>query len=443
MRAPPTPSSWTHRCRLPSTVRAATSRRRGPGVLGGVGERLGDDVVGRDLDLLRQAAPEVDGQLDGYGRTAGQRLDRRRQAAFGQDSGVDAAGGLPELVQRGGQTLRHPAEPGPQPGQVVGRRRSVAQVEHQRHQPLLRAVVQVALDPPAFAVAGGDDPGPGGGQLLAVLAQRAGHRVEAVCQRPDLVSAAFRHPGTQVPAGEPARHGRRPADRSNDALRQVAREQDDERHRPDQAADARERRMPTGGARGAPRGRRETPFRGHEGREVGAQRVDPALALLAGRADLRRRRRPPGDVDHRDRVVADVRRAGAVDRFGTYALFGAVGDESLQRRGLLREGQPGGRPRLEERLLPGDQESPFRGLDIQDDALERVGGDQHVGGPQGAPIRLAQFGERGDQDGERAADEQREQAAGEDGATGQATAHDRPPNGRCRGRGVRLFGRNG
>ena len=47
----------------------------GGGVLGGVGQRLGDDVVGGELDRIGQPTVEVDVKADGDGGAAGQRLD--------------------------------------------------------------------------------------------------------------------------------------------------------------------------------------------------------------------------------------------------------------------------------------------------------------------------------------------------------------------------------
>src|SRR3954469_22633317 len=43
---------------------------RGGGVFGGVGQRLGHNVVGGDLDLFGQAALDRDGQRDGGGAAA-------------------------------------------------------------------------------------------------------------------------------------------------------------------------------------------------------------------------------------------------------------------------------------------------------------------------------------------------------------------------------------
>ncbi len=52
--------------------------------------------------------------------------------------------------------------------------RGQAQLERQGHEPLLRAVVQVALDPPALLVARLHDAGARGAQILARLRIREG-----------------------------------------------------------------------------------------------------------------------------------------------------------------------------------------------------------------------------------------------------------------------------
>ncbi|GAA3040486.1 hypothetical protein GCM10010464_00020 [Pseudonocardia yunnanensis] len=73
------------------------------GVLGRVGQRLGDQVVGGDLDLLGQPAIEADVEFDRDGAAAGEGLERGGQAAAGEDRRVDAAGELAQLVQSGGR----------------------------------------------------------------------------------------------------------------------------------------------------------------------------------------------------------------------------------------------------------------------------------------------------------------------------------------------------
>ena len=62
----------------------------GGGVLGRIGQCLGDRVVGGELDLLGKPPVDTDAEADRDGGAAGQRLERRAQAAFGQDRRVDA-----------------------------------------------------------------------------------------------------------------------------------------------------------------------------------------------------------------------------------------------------------------------------------------------------------------------------------------------------------------
>jgi hypothetical protein len=59
-----------------------------------------------------------------------------------------------------------------------GRQRRLrrAQLQRQRHELLLHAVVQVALDPPPGRVGGGDNPRARGGELSAALGVRDGGR---------------------------------------------------------------------------------------------------------------------------------------------------------------------------------------------------------------------------------------------------------------------------
>jgi hypothetical protein len=59
-------------------------------VLGRVRERLGHDVVRRDLDRLGEAAVRLHLQLHRHGGLAGQHVQRRVKSLPGQDRGVDA-----------------------------------------------------------------------------------------------------------------------------------------------------------------------------------------------------------------------------------------------------------------------------------------------------------------------------------------------------------------
>ena len=67
---------------------------------GHVGQRLGGDVVGADLDRLRQPLFGCYPQVDGDGGAAGECLERGAEAALGQDRRVDAAGGLTQVLER-------------------------------------------------------------------------------------------------------------------------------------------------------------------------------------------------------------------------------------------------------------------------------------------------------------------------------------------------------
>src|SRR4029453_419699 len=102
------------------------------------------------------------------GAALGQRRQRRAEAGLAEDHRVDAPGELAQLGDGQPQLL----------GRLVERRRQLPvgagrdlragdpEGERQIHQPLLGAVVQVALDPAALGVAELDDAGPGGADLL-------------------------------------------------------------------------------------------------------------------------------------------------------------------------------------------------------------------------------------------------------------------------------------
>ena len=166
--APPTPSSETSMRALPSTRSTRIADERGVGVLGDVGQRLADDVVGGGLDRAGEAVLELDVELDRQRRAVGDRADGGLEAALGQHRGVDAAGELAQLLQRVGELLAGPLEVG-----VVGMAAG-GQPQHQRQrdEPLLRAVVEVALQPPPLGVARRDDAGARRRELLARLGVR-------------------------------------------------------------------------------------------------------------------------------------------------------------------------------------------------------------------------------------------------------------------------------
>ncbi len=148
--------------------------RRGAGVLDDVRDRLGDDVVGRGLDRLRQ--PLVDGrELDRQRRPRREPLERSAQAAVAEHRRVDAAGELAQLLRapRRAPRSHSSSSSSAAAGSDVDLRLREPERERERDQPLLRAVVQVALEAPPLLVAGRDDAGARGPQLLLLpLAQR-------------------------------------------------------------------------------------------------------------------------------------------------------------------------------------------------------------------------------------------------------------------------------
>ena len=131
------------------------------GVLGDVGQALGDHEVGDRLDHGRGPAGQVHGKPDRDrhpGRHPGQ---RGVQPAVLQHGRVQAADQVAQFRQRGLGLLVRLGDglPG-----AFSRRRlhpGHAQVDRQRHQPLLGAVVQVALQAAPLGVGGVDHPGPG------------------------------------------------------------------------------------------------------------------------------------------------------------------------------------------------------------------------------------------------------------------------------------------
>jgi hypothetical protein len=136
-------------------------------MLGRVREGLRHDVIRRGLDRLRQPAPVEAAQIQLYRhrRAAGGRLDPRAQAALGEDRGVDAAGDLPDVLQRIAQAVNHVAQFVLQ-RRVDVRHRGLGAADRQaeRHQALLQPVVQIAFDPAPGVVGGCHRPGAGGGK---------------------------------------------------------------------------------------------------------------------------------------------------------------------------------------------------------------------------------------------------------------------------------------
>src|SRR5690348_15797099 len=77
-------------------------------VLGHVGEGLGDHVVDGYLNWLRQAGWQLQVDLDGDRRPAGEGLEGRTEPTPGQHGGVDAMGQLTQFVE---DILELPGDP--------------------------------------------------------------------------------------------------------------------------------------------------------------------------------------------------------------------------------------------------------------------------------------------------------------------------------------------
>jgi len=136
---------------------------------GGSAHSFGFAIYSAAHDRYQDAVLELDRQ---HG-PAGQRPERRLQAAPGKDRRVNPAGNRPHLVRYAREPLGDRRQLAVELAQF-GRHRCLhcAQVQHQRHQLLLDAVVQITLDPPPGLVRGGHDPRAGGGQGGQALSVR-------------------------------------------------------------------------------------------------------------------------------------------------------------------------------------------------------------------------------------------------------------------------------
>jgi hypothetical protein len=149
-------------------------------MLAGVLDGFQAAEVDRRLDLRRVPAEWGGVHPDGQRGPAGHRGQRGRQPALHQDRGIDAVReaaqlvrGLPEVGAELGQDLQDLVVVAF--GQLAGQ----AQLDRQGGEPLLGAVVEVALDAAPLTVGGGHDPGPRSpefGRLTAQLLNRGRQR---------------------------------------------------------------------------------------------------------------------------------------------------------------------------------------------------------------------------------------------------------------------------
>ena len=174
VRGAPSSSTSTTRRSRPRRDAHVEERRAAPRR---VLDRLDDDDVGRRLDRRRRSGRAAVAELDRQRRLVGERRERGRRARPRSGSPGRCRGrgrAAPRARRRSRRAAASRSAPSslhrrPSPGlaerepQVVG----------QREQPLLRAVVQVALEPAPRGVAGLDDARSRGAQL-AQLGERLG-----------------------------------------------------------------------------------------------------------------------------------------------------------------------------------------------------------------------------------------------------------------------------
>ena len=122
----------------------------------------------------------VERQVDRNGGPAGEGLDGRPQPAPRQDRRVDSPGQLLEVGVQAGQPVNHLVQLRVQPVVLDGHRRlDRPQFEPERHDALLRPVVQIPLEPSSGLIRRGDDADPRRGELGAGLGveNRGGHQI--------------------------------------------------------------------------------------------------------------------------------------------------------------------------------------------------------------------------------------------------------------------------
>ena len=184
-RSKPAPSSRSSKHSCSSLEPATRNRRAVAGVLAGVLHRLEAAEVRGGLGLFRVSAGKVD--LDRTRQRQPRRGGAQRLAkpAVAQQRRVDA---VRELAQLGDRGLHVAAQVLEQREHglgvaVLGDLAGQPELDRQRDEVLLRAVVQVALDGAARRVGGGDDAQPRGLQLLVALGSSASDACSAESSR--------------------------------------------------------------------------------------------------------------------------------------------------------------------------------------------------------------------------------------------------------------------
>ena len=254
---------------------------------------------------------------------------------------MDAAGQLAELVEplrelrpaRGDRSSRAAG------GSLSSVRLDDAQVERDRHEPLLRAVVQVALEPPALGVAGLDDARARRGQLLVGVGvrERLGDQLGEVAQA--LLGALRERVGRPGARGERAPEVPADVDRGG--------------HR---GAVARRSAASRRGSRPRPR----TPTRcGLSVRSTFATTVSPSrsIVLATGSRSVPSSLQPPDDRRRAGALVAHQARPGHAQQ--QRDLLGHLLEHAARRRSRWRRAwRPGAAPPARPRARAGTPRSP-------------------------------------------------------------------------------------
>src|SRR5437660_8587592 len=114
-----------------------------------VGQGLRRNEVRRGLDRLSEPSLRRDVERDGNRRAPRERPTSRAETALGQDRRMDTARHFAQLVERGGELAFDPRQLCDEYLPGGGCFPDGCQLEHERDQPLLRAVMEVSLDPAA------------------------------------------------------------------------------------------------------------------------------------------------------------------------------------------------------------------------------------------------------------------------------------------------------
>ena len=310
------------------------ARARVAGVLGDVGERLGDHEVGRRLDHRGRAA--IDVGVDGdVGRHApAERVDGGGEPAGDEHRRRDPAREVAQLGDRRARLAARLADEVGELGLVGQPRLGAAELHAQGHEPRLRAVVEVALDPAQLRVLHVERPAARARELVdaldellladprqpvAVHEQRARRQPQRHAEdrphRPQVAAAGERphhdadHGDDRAQVDADAEAADRVALRAQGAEDERVRRDRDGQAEPDPDGPV----VPAGGEApdqraGEPGERRERDVQGQRAAVI-ARRGGPPRARPARRRPARRRARPA--VPRRGRPRRAPSRAGA------------------------------------------------------------------------------------------------------------------------------------